>query len=82
MSTGLLVLLTVVEIVVLVAALALFLILITRRLRSIANALGQLSRVTIGAIQGDVFLIGAGAALLNRKLNTIAGVLPAMAEKA
>ncbi|MGH3778943.1 MAG: hypothetical protein ACRDRR_24955 [Pseudonocardiaceae bacterium] len=82
MSTGLLVTLTVIEIVALVAVLALFVILITRRLRSLANTLGQVSGTTIRAIQGDVFLIGAGAALLNRKLNAIAGVLPAIAEKA
>lgn len=82
MSTGLLVTLTVVEILALVVVLALFVILITRRLRSLANALGQLSGVTIRAIQGDVFLVGAGAAILNRKLNAIAGALPAIAEKA
>ena len=82
MSTALLVTLTVVEIVALVAVLALFLILITRRLRSIAGALGQVSGGTIGAIQGAVFLIGAGAAILNRKLNAIAGMLPAIAAKA
>lgn len=82
MSTGLLVTLTVVEILALVVALALFVILITRRLRSIASALGQLSAGTIRAIQGDVFLVGAGAAILNRKLNAIAGALPGLAEKA
>jgi outer membrane lipoprotein SlyB len=81
-STTLLVILTVVEIVALVAVLALFVILITRRLRSLANAIGQLSGTTIGGIQGDVFLVGAGAAILNRKLNAIAGALPAIAEKA
>jgi uncharacterized protein YoxC len=74
--------LTVVEIVALVVVLALFVILITRRLRSVANALGQVSGGTIRAIQGDVFLVGAGAAILNRKLNAIAGALPAIAEKA
>jgi hypothetical protein len=82
MSTTLLVTLTVIEIVALVAVLALFVIAITRRLRSIANAVGQLSGTTIGAIQGDVFLVGAGAAILNRKLNAISGALPAIAEKA
>jgi hypothetical protein len=82
MSTALLVILTVIEIVALVAVLALFVILITRRLRAIANALGQVSGGIIGAIQGDVFLIGAGAAILNKKLNAIAGMLPAIAEKA
>ena len=82
MSTGLLVILTVIEIVALVAVLALFVVLITRRLRSISNALGQVRGGIISAIQGDVFLVGAGAAILNRKLNAIAGALPAIAEKA
>jgi hypothetical protein len=82
MGTELLVVLTVIEILALVVVLALFVILITRRLRSIANALGQVSGVVIGAIQGDVFLIGAGAAILNRKLNAIANALPAIAAKA
>jgi uncharacterized protein YoxC len=82
MSPGLLVILTLVEIVALVVVLALFVILITRRLRSIANTLGQVSRGVIRAIQGDVCLIGAGAAILNRKLNAIGGALPAIAVKA
>ncbi len=82
MSTELLVILTVVEILALVVVLALFVILITRQLRSIANTLGQVSAVVIRAIQGDVCLIGAGAAILNRKLNAIAGALPAIAAKA
>ena len=82
MSTTLLVILTVVEIVALVVVLALFVILITRRLRSIANILSQMSGGVIGAVQGDVCLVGAGAAILNRKLNAIAGLLPAIAEKA
>ena len=82
MSTEMLVILTVVEIVVLVVVLALFVILITNRLRSIANTLRQVSQVTIRAIQGDVCLVGAGAAILNRTLNVIAGALPAIAEKA
>lgn len=82
MSTGLLVILTVVEIVALIAVLALFAILITHRLRSLANTLGQVSDGVIRSIQGDVCLVGAGAAILNRKLNAIAGALPAIAEKA
>lgn len=82
MSTELLVTLTVVEIVALVLVLALFVVLITRRLRSVANALGQVSRGTIRAIQGDVFLVGAGAAILNRKLNAISHALPGIAGKA
>ena len=82
MSTGLLVILTVVEIVALVVVLALYLMLITNRLRSIAHSLGQVSGGIIRSIQGDVCLVGAGAAILNRKLNTIAGALPAIAAKA
>lgn len=82
MSTELLVILTVVEIVALVAVLALFVILITRRLRSISNALGQVSNGTIRSIQADVALVGAGAALLNRKLDAIGAALPAIAQKA
>ncbi|HEY6422533.1 MAG TPA: hypothetical protein VIY28_04640 [Pseudonocardiaceae bacterium] len=82
MSTGLLVTLTVVEILALVVVLALFVIAITRRLRSLANTLEQMSGGVIGAIQGDVCLVGAGAAILNRKLNAIADALPAIAEKA
>ena len=82
MSTALLVTFTVIEIVALVVVLALFVILITHRLRSVANALGQVSGGIIRAIQGDVFLVGAGAAILNRKLNAIAGALPAITQKA
>ena len=82
MSTELLVTLTVIEIVALVAVLALFVILITRRLRSLASALRQVSGGTIGAIQGDVFLVSPGAAILNRQLNAIAHALLAIAEKA
>ena len=82
MSTQLLVILTVVEIVALVVVLALYVISITNRLRSIADSLGQVSVGIIGPIQGDVCLVGAGAAILNRKLNAIAGALPAIAAKA
>lgn len=82
MSTELLVILTVVEIVALVVVLALFVILITARLRSIANTLGDLSKGVIGAIQGDAFLVSPGAAILNQQLNGIADALPAIAKKA
>jgi hypothetical protein len=82
MSTALLVVLTVVEIVALVAVLALFVIALTRRLRSLATTLGQVSGTVISAIQGDVCLVGAGAAILNNQLDAIAAALPAIAEKA
>ncbi|MGC2652712.1 MAG: hypothetical protein WA317_03710 [Mycobacterium sp.] len=82
MSTALLATLTVVEIVVLLAVLALFIVLISRRLRSVAIALGRVSGGSITLIQSNVLLLGAGAAFLNRKLDAIARVTPAMAEKA
>jgi hypothetical protein len=82
MSTALLVIFTVVEILALVVVLALFVIAITRRLRSIATALGEVSGGVIRSIQGDVCLVGACAAILNRKLDAIASALPAVAERA
>ena len=82
MSTALLVVLTVVEIVVLVAVLALFVILITKRLRSVANGLEQASGGNIPSIQASVALLGAGSALLKRKLDAIASEQQGMAEKA
>ncbi len=82
MSTELLVVLSVVEVTVLVAVLALFAILITDRLRSVANALDRVSSGNIPTIQADVALLGAGSALLKRKLDAIASVLPAMVEQA
>ena len=82
MSTQLLVVLTVVEIVALVAALALFVIAITRRLNAVANALGNVSANILGAIQGNVCLVGAGAAILNNQLDAIGAMLPAVAEAA
>ncbi len=82
MSMEVLLIFTITEIIALVIALALFVVEITDRLRAIANALGQVSQGVLRRIQGNVFLVGAGAALLNRKLNAIANVLPAIAEKA
>ena len=82
MSTQLLVILTVIEIVALVAVLALFVIAITRRLRAVGSALEQVSGGVISAIQGNVFLVGAGSSILNNQLDAIAAMLPAVAEKA
>lgn len=85
-STAELVALTVVEIVALVVVLALFVDVITSRLRSIADALGQVSGENMGGdirrIQANVCLVGAGSALLNRRLDAVASVMPALAERA
>jgi len=80
MST-LLIILTLVEIVALVAVLALYLIVLTRRLHVVANTLGQVA-AGVSGVRGDVALVGAGGAILNRHLETIENALPAMAEKA
>jgi hypothetical protein len=82
MSTTLLVVLTVIEIVALVAVLALFVIAITARLRAVANALEEVSGGVLSAIQGNVFLVGAGSSILNNQLDAIGAMLPAVAEAA
>jgi hypothetical protein len=81
MSVELLVTLTVVEIVLLVAVLALYLVLLTRRLQATADTLGQVAG-GLGAVKEDVALIGPGAALLESKLTVIANALPGIAAKA
>jgi hypothetical protein len=81
MSVELLVVLTVVEIVLLVAVLAVFVLLLTRRLQATADTLGQVAG-GLGAVQEDVALVGPGAALLESKLRVIVGALPAIAAKA
>ena len=81
MSVELLVVLTVVEIVLLVAVLAIYLVLITRRLHAVSNVLGQVS-TGLSSVQGSVGLVGAGTALLNRKLEAIERALPPIAIKA
>lgn len=72
---------TVVEIVLLVAVLALYVIALTRRLHAIADILAQVSSA-VGVIAGHVSLVGAGAATLNRKLDTIGNALPVLAKTA
>lgn len=80
-SQGILVLLTVLEVVTLVAVLALFLILIGGRLRSIASTLGH---VVGGAstIEAHVRQVGPGATQINKTLGEIVGALPGIAQKA
>ena len=81
MSFSLLVTLTVLEIIVFVAALGTFLYLISRHLRSIAATLGK---VTFGvrAVEQQCSVIGPGVTQVNRTLEEIAGALPGVAEKA
>lgn len=81
MSEAMLVTLTVIEIVALVAVLALFLILIGGRLRSIADTLGQVARGA-STIEGHVRQVGPGAGQINKTLGEIVGALPGVAQKA
>lgn len=81
MSIGTLVTLTVLEIVALVLALAVYLVLISKHLRSIASTL---AKVTFGvrAVEQQVSTIGPGVGQINSTLEEIARVLPGLAQKA
>lgn len=81
MSQEMLVILTIVEIVALVVVLALFLILIERRLRSIADTLGHVARGA-STIESHVRQVGPGAGQINKTLGEIVGALPGIAQKA
>lgn len=75
MSPELQVVLTVVEIVALVGALAFFLVLLTGRLRSASDALAEVKTRT-GALEGRFEAIAAAAADVNRALEQLATELP------
>ena len=81
MSTGLYVLLSVVEAVLLVVVLALALIRIRQRLDEIATGLGTLGSA-LGGIEKDLGLIGVVAPKINGPLSVIVGALPGIAHKA
>lgn len=81
MSTTTLVVLTVLEVVILVAALAFFLVVLTRRLRSIS---GNLARIAFGvrAVETQVSVLGPGVTRINGTLAEINGALPQVAQRA
>lgn len=81
MSATVLITLTVVEIVLLVVVLAIYLILVTRHLRSIASTL---AKVTFGvrAVEQQCSVIGPGVTQVNATLKEIADALPGIALKA
>lgn len=81
MSTTLLTILSLVEIVVLVAVLALFLHLLAGRLRAIADKLALLGS-EVSQIEKDLGILKVGAPVINTRLRTIVGVLPGLTEKA
>lgn len=77
----LLIVLTVVEILVLVGALAAYLVAIARSLRRISAKLGK---VTFGvrAIETQCSSVGPSVTRINEQLRVIAGALGTLAEKA
>lgn len=81
MSPGLLVTLTVLEILALVAVLGGFLVVIASHLRSIS---ATLAKVTFGvrAVDQQCAVIGPGVTALNRTLGEIASALPQLANEA
>lgn len=81
MSFTTLVVLTVIEVLVLVAGLAFFLVVLTRRLRSISQ---NLARVAFGvrAVETQVNAIGPGVTRINGTLADINAALPEVARKA
>ncbi len=81
MSTELLIFLTVLEIVALVAVLALFLLAIAARLRSIDKNLDVLSK-GLTEVDRHVAAIAPTAVQINKPLSDIVGALPSIAGKA
>lgn len=81
MSTGLLITLTVLEIVALVAVLAIYVILVTRRLRSISANLGRIA-FGVRAVETQLARIRPAATRINHGLGVLTTSLPLVTEKA
>jgi hypothetical protein len=81
MSTTLLTILTLVEIVALVVVLALFLHLLAGRLRAIAEKLAILGSEVSG-IGKDLGILKVGAPVINARLRAIVAALPGVSDKA
>ena len=81
MSTGLLITLTVVEVLALVGVLAVYVVLLTRRLRSISSNLGRIA-FGVRAVESQTARIGPAVLRINHGLGTLATSLPIVTEKA
>ncbi len=79
--TTLLVVLTVVEIVLVVAALCYYLVQIARHLRGVSTTLGKLA-FGVRAVETQTGAIGPAVVRINSTLADIDGALPGIAEKA
>lgn len=76
----LLIVLTVVEIVLLVAVLAVYLVLLHRKLRSINSTLGLIT-FGVRAVETQTSSIGPSVVRLNERLAEAVGTLTVLAEK-
>jgi uncharacterized protein YoxC len=81
MDATLHIVLTAVEIVALVAVLAIFLLLLTSQLRSLGAGLQRVSAI-VQALEGRLAELGRAAADVNASLDELAGDLPGVAQKA
>lgn len=81
MSTGLLIAVTVLEVLALVGVLAVYVILVTRRLRSISSNLGRIA-FGVRAVETQLARVGPAATRINHGLGTLAAALPVVTEKA
>lgn len=82
MSTTTLIVLTVVEVVVLVAALAVYLVLLTRRLQSISDSLSKVAW-GVRAVEVEVGAIGPAVSRINGLLRELTeDLLPGVAARA
>lgn len=81
MSTGLLIAVTVLEVLALVGVLAVYVVLVTRRLRSISSNLGRIA-FGVRAVETQLARVGPAATRINHGLDTLAAALPIVTEKA
>lgn len=80
MSTGLLITLTVVEILALVGVLAFFLVVLSKLLGRVANNLHMVA-AGVSSIEGHLTILAA-VPMVNRTLDDIVGALPVIAQTA
>lgn len=81
MSTELLVVFTVAEIVILIVVLGVYAVLLTQWLGSVAISLRSLSS-GVAAMEADVGVLGPGVAELNRTLDHVVRLLPELTRRA
>lgn len=81
MDATLHIVLTAAEIVALVAVLAVFLLVLTSQLRSLATGLQRVSAI-VQALEGRLAELGRAAGDVNASLDELAGELPGVSQKA